>query len=48
MEGALRWLLALWWPLGQFGVALVTLVLGVVAVRRLRRRRAHRRAAQPG
>lgn len=47
-EGAVRWLLALWWPLGQFAGALVVLsALGVLCVRRLRRR-ARRRAARLG
>ncbi|MFC3503512.1 TolB family protein [Micromonospora krabiensis] len=49
-EGAVRWLLALWWPLGQLLVGLaglVALITGWRVVARRRRRRAHGRVA-PG
>lgn len=43
VEGALRRLLAIWWPLGQFVVALVVLATLVVVLRRVRRRARRRR-----
>ncbi|MGS2619827.1 hypothetical protein ACVCAH_35910 [Micromonospora sp. LZ34] len=42
-EGAVRWLLAIWWPLGQFLVALVGLVLSAVGWRLVARRRSRLR-----
>ncbi|MBY8874153.1 hypothetical protein K7640_20200 [Micromonospora sp. PLK6-60] len=38
VEGAVRWLLALWWPLGQFVLLLVAAVVAGSGLRRWRRR----------
>lgn len=47
-EGVVRWLLAIWWPVGQFLEGLVVLVASIVGWRRLSARRRRLRHRLPG